>query len=178
MSILLKILLVIGILVIIVLILAFFIKKEYAIERNITINKPKKQVFDYIKYIKNQENYNKWVMTDPKLRKTYTGTDGSVGFVLAWDSDIKNVGKGEQEIKGIREGERIDLELRFLKPFEGNGNANMTAASVTENQTALKWKMEGKNKYPFNLMNLFIDKMLGNDLQESLNNLKVVLEKN
>ncbi len=38
--------------------------------------------------------------------------------------------------------------------------------------------MKGKSKYPMNLMNLFIDKMLGKDLTTSLSNLKNILENN
>ena len=50
---------------------------------------------------------------DPDMKKTYRGTDGTVGFVSAWDSEKDDVGKGEQEIIKITDGERIDYELRF-----------------------------------------------------------------
>ena len=39
--------------------------------------------------------YSKWVMTDPNKRMTYTGTDGTEGFAAAWDSNIKQAGKGD-----------------------------------------------------------------------------------
>ena len=91
------------------LLVALFVKKDYAVKREITISKPNQQVFEYIKYLKNQDNYSKWNMMDPAMTKTYSGTDGTVGFVAAWDSQNENVGKGEQEIKGITEGERMDF---------------------------------------------------------------------
>ena len=37
--------------------------------------------------------------------------------------------------------------------------------------------MNGKSKYPLNLMNIFMDNMLGKDLETSLHNLKTILEK-
>ena len=43
------------------------------------VNKPKQQVFDYVKLIKNQEQYSVWVMKDPNIKIVYTGTDGTVG---------------------------------------------------------------------------------------------------
>ena len=46
------------------------------------------------------------------------GTDGTPGFVSAWNSTSNEVGEGEQEIKKITEGERVDTELRFKRPFE------------------------------------------------------------
>ena len=170
---------VIAIIIVILLILALFTKKEYTIERDVIINKPTLQVFNYIKFLKNQDYYNKWVMMDPKAKKEYKGTDGTVGFVSAWDSDNKNVGKGEQEIKKINEGEKMDLEIRFSKPFEGKADAYLLTESISQNQTKIKWGFTSGMKYPMNIMLLFIDipKMLGNDLQTSLTNLKNVLEK-
>lgn len=46
-----------------------------------------------------------------------------------------------------------------------------------KNETLVTWGMMGKSKYPMNLTNLFIDKLLGNDLEISLNHLKKILEK-
>ncbi|MBI2281753.1 MAG: SRPBCC family protein [Bacteroidetes bacterium] len=179
MKILKKILIVIAIIIAIPLIIALFVEKDYAVEREITINKPKQEVFDYVKFLKNQDNFSKWATMDPNMKKTYRGTDGTVGFVSAWESDDENVGVGEQEIKKIAEGERIDFELRFIKPFEATEPAFMSTESVSENQTKVKWGFSGHMNYPMNIMMLFMDfeKMIGDDLQTGLSNLKTVLEK-
>jgi len=178
MKILKTILIAVGILFAVPLIVSLFVKKEYEVEREITINKPKEEVFDYVKFLKNQDNYSKWATMDPDIKKTYRGTDGIVGFVSAWESDNKDVGKGEQEIKKITEGERIDFELRFFEPFESAAPAYMTAESVSENQTKVKWGFSGHMDYPMNIMMLFMDfeKMIGDDLDTGLKNLKSVLE--
>lgn len=180
MKILKRILIVLGILIAIPLIVALFVKKDYAVERDIVINKPKTEVFNYIKLLKNQDHYNKWATIDPKMKKTYRGTDGTVGFVSAWESENEEVGVGEQEIKKITEGERIDLELRFIKPFESTAPAFMTTETINENQTKVKWGFSGHMNYPMNLMMLFMDveKMIGDDLQTGLGKLKTVLETN
>jgi hypothetical protein len=161
------------------LIAAIFIKKDYAVEREVVIEKPKQEVFDYIKPLKNQDSFSVWAMRDPAMKKEYRGTDGTVGFVSAWDSEKDDVGKGEQEILKIAEGERIDYELRFIKPFEAKDKAYMVTEGVTENQTKVKWGFNGNMKYPMNLMLLFMDmdKMLGKDLDQGLQNLKAILEK-
>ena len=91
------ILLIIVVLIIVILIRASMLENEYTIEEEIVIDKPKQEVFDYIKFLKNHSNFNKWVMIDPNMKKEYKGTDGTVGFVYKWDSDNKQVGKGEQE---------------------------------------------------------------------------------
>jgi len=168
---------VIVILIAILLVVALFVSKEYSVEREVTINKPKGEVFTYVKNLKNQDRYNKWVMMDPKVKRDYRGTDGTVGFVATWYSDDSDVGKGEQEIKNITEGQRMDMEVRFEKPFKNTANVYMSTDTVAETKTKVKWGMAGKNPYPVNLMNLFIPNMLGKDMQTSLNNLKGVLEK-
>lgn len=175
MKILKKILLVIAIIISIPLLAALFIRKDYLVNRSVTIDRPAAEVFQYIKLQKNQDHYNKWVMADPAMQKNYRGNDGNVGFVYAWNS--KNMGKGEQEIKSITEGIEIITELRFEKPMESVGHATMTTEPVNENQTRLLWTMKGSSPYPFNFMNLFMDGMLGKDMETSLALLKSNLEK-
>ena len=48
MRILKKILVVLAIIIAIPLIVALFVKKDYAVEREVIINKPKAEVFNYI----------------------------------------------------------------------------------------------------------------------------------
>ncbi|OCX52333.1 polyketide cyclase [Mucilaginibacter sp. PPCGB 2223] len=162
----------------IVLITAVFKSDTYTIIRDISISKPQATVFDFIKLIKNQEHYNKWVMADPNLRKTLTGTDGTVGFIYAWDSDNKQVGKGEQEITAI-DGSNMDTEVRFIKPFEGLAHTSFKTEALSANETKVTWVMNGNKNYMAKLMHMLLNlgKVLGNDMQTSLNTLKTVLEK-
>lgn len=165
-------------LVSLVLIIALFVKKEYAVEREITVNKPKVEVFEYVKFLKNQDNYSKWATMDPAMKKGFRGADGKVGFVSAWDSEMKEVGKGEQEITRITDEERIEYELRFMEPFESTDYSYLVTESVNDSMTMVKWGFDGKMKYPMNLMMLFMDMegMLGSDLEQGLANLKGILE--
>lgn len=170
-----KILLGLVAVIVLLLVITLFIKKDYAVEREITINKPAGEIFDYIKNLKNQDYYSKWAMMDPAMKKDYRGTDGTVGFIYAWDS--KEAGKGEQEIKRIAQGKQLDIEIRFEKPFESKGDVHMITEEVSPTQTKVKWGMQGRNKYPMNFMNLFMDNLLGRDLNTGLSNLKTILEK-
>ncbi len=173
------VLIVLVVIIAIPLVTAIFVKKDYQVEREIVINQPKDVVFDYIKHLKNQDNYSKWANMDPDMEKLYTGTDGTVGFISAWDSDDENVGKGEQEITKIVEGERVEFELRFLEPFESISSAYMTTEAISDSETKVVWGFTGRMNYPMNLMLLFIDMedMIGADYDEGLGNLKKELEK-
>jgi len=178
MSILITILAITGALITLILIVALFTRRDYSIQRSIVIDKPRPEVFQYIRHLKNQDHYSKWVMVDPDLKKSYRGTDGTVGFVYAWDGN-KQAGKGEQEIKNITEGERIDLEIRFERPFEGIASTPFITETVTPGQTRVTWGMSSAMKYPMNIMLLFMnmENLLGKDLEISLSNLKANLER-
>jgi hypothetical protein len=167
-------------LVAILLVIGLFTKKDYNIEREVIVQKPKNDVFKYVRFIKNQDFYSKWVMSDPNMRKNYSGSDGTPGFIYAWDSDQKDTGKGEQEIKRIVDGEQIATEIRFEKPFKNVSQALMTVNDAGGNQSKVKWSFASSMKYPMNIMLLFIDfeKLLGKDMEASLVRLKSILENN
>jgi uncharacterized membrane protein len=171
-----KILLFIVAIIALFLIVALFVSKDYKVEKSITINKPKTEIFNYIKSLKNQDNFSKWASLDPSMKKSSRGTDETVGFTTMWEGN-KDVGKGEQEIKKIEEGKRIDFELRFEKPMKDIAQAYMTTDSVAPNQTLVKWGLTGHMTYPMNIMGLVMDKMVGGDFEVGLANLKALQEK-
>ena len=157
MKILLWIVLLLAGIVLLFLIIGLFTKKDYTVGRNVIINRSKAFVFEYLKILKNQNKFSVWGSMDPNMRTQFTGTDGTEGFISAWDSENKNVGKGEQEILKIVEGERIDYEIRFIKPFESTNWAYITTASINNDQTRVHWEFNAKMKYPMNLMLLFMN---------------------
>jgi hypothetical protein len=179
MKILKTILIVVAAIIVILLAIPLFLDKDYKVEREITINRSNQEVFDYVKMLKNQNDFSVWAKMDPNMKKDFKGTDGTVGFISAWESNHENVGKGEQEIKNIEQGKRIDYELRFKEPFESTAGASMSTEAVSETQSKVKWSFNGHMNYPMNIMTLFMDmdKMLGKDLSGGLKNLKDIMEK-
>jgi uncharacterized protein YndB with AHSA1/START domain len=177
MGILITILIVIAGIIALLLLIALFTKKDFTLEKQVVINRPKRDVFNYLKLIKNQEQYSVWVMKDPNIKIVYTGTDGTVGFTSSWESNDKNVGIGEQEIKKIDDGESIEVEIRFKKPFEGTNQARTSVITLGDTQTKVTQVFYGSSKFPMNLMNLMMDKLVGKDMQKNLENMKANLEK-
>lgn len=168
----------IGILIVLILIVAAFTEKNYAVEREVKINLSDSAVFDYVKLLKNQDEFSVWQSMDSTMKKEFHGVDGTVGFWTSWDSENEKVGKGEQEITNIVEYERIDFELRFLEPWESTDQAYIITENIGSNETLVKWGFNGKMNYPMNLTLLFMnmEEMLGPQLQEGLDKLKVILE--
>ncbi|MDX1392049.1 MAG: SRPBCC family protein [Rheinheimera sp.] len=173
-----KILLAVGLLLALPLVAALFVKQDYRVETQVVIDQPKSVVFDYIRFLSNQDNFSVWAAMDPNMQKSYRGVDGTVGFVSGWHSENPDVGTGEQEIKAIDEGQRIDYELRFYQPYAAVSPAYMQTEALSDNQTRVSWGFAGHMPYPMNLMLLFVDVegMIAADLQQGLDNLKLILE--
>ena len=110
------------------------------------------------------------------MKKKFNGTDGTVGFKYEWKGN-KKAGEGEQEITNLVEGKKLETEIRFVRPFPSVAKANMMTESISANQTKVGWRNSGEMKYPMNVMVSMVEKMLAKDMNESLNNLKRILEK-
>src|SRR5688572_3712135 len=184
MQILLIALAIIGSLLFLIMIIALFARKAYTIQRSIVVAKPVGEVFDYIRQLKNQDNYSKWVMMDPNMKKEFAGKDGTVGFIYGWDGNNK-AGAGEQEIKHIVPDNQVDIEVRFKRPFKGiafsllKTTPNLNSGHEQRASTTVQWTFASRLKYPTNIFLLLmnVEKTLGKDLELSLASLKGILEK-
>ena len=170
------ILLVVAGIIALLLIIALFMRKEHYVKREIIINAPRQKVFDYLKLLKNQDQFNKHAKADPDRREEFKGTDGTVGFTIAWSGN-KNAGEGEKEIKNIIEGKRIETEIRFVKPMVTGASIIMETESLSDNQTKVYWSNAGKLNFPMNILIPMVEKHVAKDMDISLSTLKSILEK-
>lgn len=173
-----KLLFVLLTIVVIFLVIPLFVDSDFKVSRSVTVSAPKMVVFDYLKHLKNQEEYGVWNNIDPDMKKSYEGTDGEVGFTYTWDSQNEDVGAGEQEIVAINEYDKIEYELRFKRPWESTNKAWFDIEGNNET-TTITWSISGRVPYPFNFFNLFIDmeELIGKDLEEGLDNLESEINK-
>lgn len=158
------------------LLIAIFIPRTYTVSVSETINQPKQVVFDYVRILENQKEYSVWILADPGLKPEITGTDGSVGAIQKWNSKIDDVGEGEQEITSITT-DRIDMDLRFKRPFKSEAKAANIFKEVSENQTLLTSEFYSNSSYPMNLPSyIFGRSMMKKAQTKNLQNIKRILE--
>ena len=162
----------------IIVMLAFLAPKRYEVSRSVIIDRPHSGVFEYLKYIKNQDHWSPWKKKDPNIKQEYFGIDGEVGFIAKWEGN-SDVGSGEQEIVEIVQNDRIEVELRFIRPWKSTSHAITKVENLGKMQTKVTWGFLGENKFPVNIFMLFynMDKAAGKDFEEGLNSLKALLEK-
>ncbi len=165
-----------AIVVAVIAILGIIAPKEMHIEKEIVINKPKDQIYNYLKVLRNGEKWEPWGEKDANIKREYRGAEGTVGSVVSWAGN-KDVGVGEQEITGLLDN-RIDLVMRFKQPIESVDTGYYIFEPVSPAQTKVKWGMTGHSKFPFNIF-CFVFNMKGTvekEFEKGLANLKSILE--
>lgn len=176
MNIIITILLVIVGVIALLLLMALFMKKQHYVRRDIIINAPRQKVFDYVKLLRNQDEFNKHAMAAPDRNREFRGTDGTVGYVYAWSGD-KGAGVGEKEIKNIVEGKSVEMEIRFVKPMVATASIVMETESLPGDQTKVYWSNAGRLNYPVNIFIPMMQKHVAKDMEGSLATLKDILER-
>ena len=176
MNILITILLILLAIIAFLLIIAIFMKREHYVKRDIVINAPSQKVFDYLRLLKNQDEFNEHAKAGPDRKREFKGTDGTVGYIYSWSGN-KDAGVGEKEIKNIVEGKKIEMEIRFVKPMRATADIIIETESLSDNQTKVSWSNAGKLKYPINIFIPIMEKHVVKDMDVSLLTLKNILEK-
>ena len=165
-----------------ILIVALFSQKGFIVTREVTINRPIALVFNYLSFLKNQEYFHVLLMSDPKMEKEFSGTDGTINFTYAWKSKNPKVGTASQKLVQITESEKIEIEVLFEKPFKSKAQLIIELTANDTLHTDVKWTFIG-NEHPYYTLRVgqllfMVKRAVGKDLEKSLNNLKNLLENN
>jgi hypothetical protein len=173
------ILIIIGVIVFLAVFLYRIAPKSYHVYRTVEIDQPTARVWKHIKYLKKQQEWSPWAKKDPNMKQKIIGTDGKVGAISYWNGN-KEVGEGEQEIINIVDGKRMEQDLRFLKPYKSRSDCYIDLEEINPNKSKVTWGFKGKNKFPMSIMMLFMsmDKMVGKDFEQGLQNLNNNLNNN
>ncbi|MGC4103780.1 SRPBCC family protein [Ferruginibacter sp.] len=178
MHIILTILFIIAGIIVVLLICGLFMRKVHYVNRELIIHAPVQKVFEFLKFLKNQDQFNKWATADKENRKeTFTGTDGTVGFIYAWSGN-KSAGQGEKEIINLVEGKKVETEIRFVKPMRVSARVIFETTALPDGQTKVNIINTGTLKYPLNVMIPMAEKNFPKDLDASLLLLKDIMENN
>lgn len=151
-------------------------ESTYTVERSIVVDAPPARVFEQVVDFHRWRAWSPWEEVDPQLQRTYSGSPSGTGAVYAWSGNRK-AGRGRMEIKEATEPARVQIDLRFEKPFQAR---NDTAFSITPDGTGsqVTWTMTGRNTLATRVMGLFtsMDAMIGKDFDKGLARLKSVAE--
>ena len=150
---------------------------SFSVQRTTTVHAPPDKVFALINDFHRWSAWSPWEKLDPEMKRTFGGPDAGVGATYAWSGNSK-VGEGRMEILKTAPASKVEIQLDFIKPFEGHNIAEFTLTPQGEN-TQVLWVMHGPAPFITKLMGVFVsmDTMIGKDFEAGLTNMKAVAEK-
>tara|TARA_R100000789_G_C2999621_1_gene148422 strand:+ start:282 stop:809 length:528 start_codon:yes stop_codon:yes gene_type:complete len=152
-------------------------KKFYEINRTIVINSPREEAFNFIRQLKNQPGWIPWFNRDPNALLKYKGEDGKLGASFYWKGNNK-AGEGIQRVEKIKRGMIFETKILFIKPIKLNAVSYIGMKDVETDKTKMVWGVKGYLPFPLSIISLIYtpEKVLGDNLEKGLKNLKRILE--
>jgi hypothetical protein len=170
---------VIAFLVLVVALLAFAATRpnSFRVQRTASLSAPREKIFPLLNDFHNWGSWSPWEKMDPELKRTYSGAASGKGAVYEWKGN-KKVGQGRMEILASSRPGKLVIQLDFLKPFEAHNTTEFTLEGKG-GATDVTWAMYGPQPFVGKLMTVFfsMDRVVGNDFETGLANLKAIAEK-
>jgi hypothetical protein len=170
-----KILKVLGIIILVLAVIivvgGMFLPKSYTVSRSTVINASDSVVYKNIADFNEFYKWNPWAKMEPTAKTKVSGPVAAPDHLYEWEG--KETGQGYMKIKGVEPNKMVDIELKFIKPFESLAD---TRFDIVPEGTANKvtWSMSGDNNLMSKWMGVFMsmDKMIGKDFEDGLKYLK------
>jgi hypothetical protein len=149
---------------------------ELLIQRQATISAAPDQVFTQVNDLKKWDAWSPWAKLDPNAKVGFEGPEAGKDAVFTWSGNDQ-IGEGRMTIVDSRPAELVDIKLDFTKPFE-NTSKSTFAFKPDANQTVVTWSMGGHQNFLEKAMCIVFNgkKMLGDEMDKGLANLKAVAE--
>lgn len=112
----------------------------YQIERSIEISVSPSRVFAVVSDFNTWSTWSPWLIAEPDATVRVTGRPGVLGSSYTWSGDV--TGAGEMELRQAERDRRLEIELRFLKPFKTTAGVAFDL-QATAGGTRLTWRMNG-----------------------------------
>jgi hypothetical protein len=148
----------------------------FHVQRATNIKASPEKIFATLNDFQSWGAWSPYETKDPAMKRTFSGATKGKGAVYEWDGD-KNVGKGRMEITESSPS-KVALKLDFVKPFECHNIVEFTLRPNGDS-TNVTWAMHGPAHYIGKVMQVFfdMDRMVGQDFETGLANLKALAEK-
>jgi hypothetical protein len=149
---------------------------DFRVERRLRIAATPAQLWPLVGELRGFNRWNPYERKDPLTQGSYSGAAAGVGSRYAWESS--KIGTGSLEITAQSPGQRVQMKLDFIKPFEAHNQAEFRLAPQADGSTEVTWAMQGHNALLHKAMGLIfnMDKLVGADFEQGLLNLQKLAE--
>lgn len=162
---------IIVVLAVIIVVGGMFLPKTYTVSRSAVINAPDSVIYQNIADFNEFYKWNPWAKMEPTAKTKVSGPVAQPEHLYEWEG--KETGQGYMKIKSVDPGKMVDIELKFIKPFESLAD---TRFDIVPEGTSNKvtWTMSGDQNLMSKWMCVFVsmDKMIGKDFEDGLKFLK------
>ncbi|MFZ4761341.1 MAG: SRPBCC family protein [Alphaproteobacteria bacterium] len=150
---------------------------NFRVTRSLSMSAPPSAIFPHVNNLHNFNEWNPWAAIDPHANNVFEGASEGVGAVMRWEGNNK-VGSGSMINTQSRQNEFIQFKMEFIKPMQATHIAEFTFTPQGE-QTTVTWSMYGSNNFMGKALGLIMncDKMIGDQFEKGLLNLKAIIEK-
>ena len=150
---------------------------SFRVQRATSIKAPPEKIFALLNDFQRWDAWSPWEKKDPAMKRTFSVVTGGKGAQYAWEGN-RDVGQGRMEIAEAIAPSKVRIKLDFVKPFEAHNLIEFTLEPKGDT-TNVTWAMQGDTPYFAKIIHVFInmDKMVGNDFEIGLANLKTIAEK-
>jgi hypothetical protein len=162
---------IIVVLALIIVVGGLFLPKTYTVNRSAVINAPDSVIYKNISNFDEFLKWNPWSKMEPTAKTVVSGPVGMPGHMYTWEG--KETGAGQMKIKSVELNKMVDIELKFVKPFESLADCRFDISPEGTGQK-VTWTMSGDNNIISKWMCVFVsmDKMVGKDFENGLKFLK------
>jgi hypothetical protein len=150
---------------------------EGRVARSVTIAAPPAAIFPHVNELKAWDAWSPWAKLDPNAKTTLAGPPSGNGAVFGWSGN-DDIGEGKMTIVESRPTELIKIRTDFTKPFTGTSNTDFTFKPEGD-KTLVTWEMRSQQSFLIRAMCIIFngDKIIGDQFEKGLANLKAVAEK-
>lgn len=162
--------------IVIILIAGALMPADFHVERSMVINAPAEKAFEQVNDFSKWNAWSPWAKLDPNAKYTISQNPVGKGATYEWEGN-NEVGAGKMMIVESTAPSIVNIQLDFLKPFEGSNQVHFTFKQQ-QSQTLVTWAMDGRRHYLCKVMSLFIstDKMVGGMFEKGLLDIKNLAE--
>ncbi|MGH8668727.1 MAG: SRPBCC family protein [Burkholderiales bacterium] len=169
----------IALLVLVGAVLAFAAMQpdRFTVQRSASIKAPPDRIYPLIADFGRWNAWSPYERKDPAMKRTFSGPASGKGAVYAWEGNGE-VGQGRMEIAEAAVPSKVTLKLDFVKPFEAHNIVDFLLEPKGD-ATQVTWAMQGPMPFISKIICLFVDmdRMVGQDFEAGLANLKAVAER-
>jgi len=167
---------ILGGLIALLIVLAFILPGKYKVTKSITINCDISKCYDMVADLNNYRDWNPWSKMEPDAKKSISGTPKTVGHRYDWEG--KKIGVGSLTVKRVDPNKAVNLDLKFVKPFQSFADDNWVFEQLPNNQVKVIWSNSGDLPPGMaRLMGPMITKNLNKQFEQGLNSIKELCEK-